>query len=225
VLLLLAATVVVASTDEAYSSWQMRMSRLALFGVPASAIAIWFTQAGLVRGGEQRALLSHGVSPLGSAKGAIVAAWVVGALATLVLLSPWADLSSLFPRVTAGTPWVAVGQGLLDPEQGILVTRDGSIQAFTASRRGVEGQFSERAAALYAALPLYAMVPLWVAEARPSLSALAAVVCSAAALLVSLHMVAARAWPPWSLVAAAVPFLVTLLVRPPLQWLRTRVPH
>ncbi len=107
-LLLALALAVVLATDEAGSTVGQRAARLAVFAPAVAVVAERLVLSQARARGELVALAALGASPWSQARGAMVAAWAVGALSLLVLLSPLSDVRSLFPVVQGHASFTAV---------------------------------------------------------------------------------------------------------------------
>jgi len=209
VAILLAAGVVVL-TDEAHSTLGMRVARLATMAPALAVVAQASTLALAGHRGERRALESLGRGPWGVARGAMLAAWALGALAVLVLLLPVSDVSSLFPKPPVSSGWIAHGDALLSPEHGIRVTREGAIGFATTSKDASAFMGPSRFHAVGVVLTLAVVLPAWLVVPQSTQSK-AFVAASALALtLLLLHAVAAERIPGAALPLVAAPLLLQL---------------
>ena len=138
-LLTLLTAGVAAATDEPGSTLGTRLARLAAFLPAVVVIAQAIVIAQSRERGEIGALAALGASPLRRVRGAILAGLSLGALAVLALISPWSDVSALFPVVGAATSFTDVGTGLEDPATGALYSPDGSISFGAADEPASSG--------------------------------------------------------------------------------------
>jgi hypothetical protein len=210
VLALLALGVVLA-TDEPFSTPGMRAARMSALAPAIGALAI-ATALGRARAlGELRALAALGSGPLRAALGPLVAGWALGALATALVVSPLADLSALFPSVSAPTLWLFDGAWRA-PATGVTVAPTGALSlgaplVADPIFAGPPG----RAAAALAVGPLSLVAPIWAASpASLPIRALGAALAAALAVFL-LHAVAARIVPAAALVIAALPLALSAL--------------
>jgi hypothetical protein len=210
VLALLALGVVVA-TDEPFSTPAMRVARLCAFAPAIGALAIATVLERARARGELRALSALGSGPLRVALGALVSAWALGALATVLVSSPLSDIGALFPAVSAPTLWLFDGAWSA-PASGVTVAPTGalSLGAPLGADPIVAGPPGRLAAAL-AVGPLALVAPVWAASpARLSIRALGAGLAVGLVVLL-LHAVAARIIPAAALVVAALPLALSAL--------------
>lgn len=154
-------TGIVVATDEAYSTWPMRVARLCAFSPLVAVLALGSALELAKRRGELRALEALGASPWGASWGALCASWAFGGLAALTLLTSWADVSSLFPAPPVTSGWLLEGDAFLEPRQGLLVARDGMVRF--VDKRVVDAPFSTPGGleALSAVLPQVLVLPAW----------------------------------------------------------------
>lgn len=203
-LLLALALAVVLATDEAGSTVGQRAARLAVFAPAVAVVAERLVLSQARARGELVALAALGASPWSQARGAMVAAWTVGALSLLVLLSPLSDVRSLFPVVQGHASFTAVPAGLYDPASGVTHAADGSVtfgEPLLAAAAGAPGKL---AAALFLA-PLSLSLPLWGGSALGVRARAGGAMLAGSLALVSLHLVAAGRAPAGCLVLAALP--------------------
>lgn len=128
VLLLALVLGVVVATDEAYSTAAMRVARLCAFAPLIAGVALVASLQRAERRGELRALAGLGASPWGAAWGALCAAWLFGCVASLVVLTPLADVTALFPEPPVRSGWTLGGAGFFEPARGIEVVADGTVR-------------------------------------------------------------------------------------------------
>lgn len=119
---------VVLATDEAYSTAQMRVARLCAFAPLIAGLALVVSLQRAERRGELRALAGLGASPWGAAWGGLCAAWLFGGSASLIVLTPLADVSALFPEPPVSSGWTLGTNGFFEPTRGIEVVADGSVR-------------------------------------------------------------------------------------------------
>lgn len=152
---------VAAATDEAYSTTQMRVARLCALAPLTAALALAVTTTQAERRGELRALAGLGASPWGAAWGGLCAAWLFGAVASLLLLTSWADVSSLFPEPPLTSGWLVKGQGFWEPSHGLVVAVDGTfsfVDQHTAPQAYMKPGGWEAASTI---LPQAIVLPAW----------------------------------------------------------------
>ena len=119
---------IVVATDEAYSTVGMRLARLCAFCPLIGGVATLASLSLAKRRGESRALAALGVSPWRAGWGAICAAWLFGGTAAMLLLTPWVDVSSLFPEPPLASGWLLQPDAFLEPARGIRVASDGTLR-------------------------------------------------------------------------------------------------
>lgn len=194
-------------TDEAYSTSAMRLARMAAFAPALAAVAGTLVLEQASSRGELRALEALGVPPWRARLGVALGGWALGAAAVVVLLSPWADPTSLFPIMPSSEAWRLTRDGFLNAGQGAAVAINGTLTLFDpipASRAGFVATAS--VAALFVA-PLALAAPPWACcPTTGSVKLLTATGCTLAAVLL-LHAVAARRLPPPWLLSPALPLL------------------
>jgi len=154
---------VVLATDEAYSTAQMRVARLCAFSPLIAGVALVVSLQRAERRGELRALAGLGASPWGAAWGALCAAWLFGGVASLVVLTPFADASALFPEPPVTSGWTVGTNGFFEPKRGIEVVADGSLR-FLEPVPG-RAAFSKPGSwqAMSTLLPQALVLPAWLA--------------------------------------------------------------
>ena len=209
VLLLALVALVVLSTDEAFSTPGMRVARLCAFAPAIAGIAVLLSFNLARRRGELRALEALGASPWMAGWGALVAAWLFGAFACVLLLTPWSDVSSLFPEPPLASGWVAEQQGFFEPAHGIRVLSDGSV-SFAAKRATIELAPPGRLQALSAVLPLALVLPAWLLAPLGLGMRAWGLATSVGFTLVALHAVALGRVPEILLPLAAAPLAAQL---------------
>lgn len=154
---------VVMATDEAYSTAQMRVARLCAFAPLIAGVALVISLQRAERRGELRALAGMGASPWGAAWGALCAAWLFGSLASLVVLTPLADVAALFPAPPVTSGWTVGSNGFFEPKRGLEVVADGTVR-FLEPGRGV-ALFAKPTGwqATSTLLPQALVLPAWLA--------------------------------------------------------------
>lgn len=199
------ALAVMIATDEAFSTAGMRIARLCAFAPALSALGAGAIVGHASERGELRALLGLGASPFRTALGAIVAGWVIGAIAVIVLASPFADASSLFPAVETKGRFVVSGGSLIQPELGVVVSPHGAIDLLSTRSEVARAFAPGRGAALWAVAPLALIAPVWICAPARAATRGAVAVVSLALVVLLLHAVAAGRVPAPLLAAAALP--------------------
>lgn len=154
---------VVVATDEAYSTAQMRVARLCAFAPLVAGVALVLSLNRAQRRGELRALAGLGASPWAAAWGALCAAWLFGGFAAVAVLTPFADVSALFPEPPVSSGWTLAGAGFFEPSRGIEVVANGSVR-FLEPEHAV-APFSKPAGwqAMATLLPQALVLPAWLA--------------------------------------------------------------
>jgi hypothetical protein len=203
---------VVVVTDEAGSTFAMRVARVAALVPALAVIAEMVALAQCRERGEERALLALGASPRRVAFGAIVGGMVLALAALVLVASPLSDVSSLFPVVASSSAWSATPAGLLDPSSGVSVAASGAITLSDASVVPALAGAPTRAAALSCFTPLALVAPLWGATELGLAARLSGAALAFAAAVVLLHVVAAGRAPASILVLAALPLVPQLFV-------------
>jgi hypothetical protein len=126
--ILLGATLgVVVLTDEPGSTAAMRVARVAAFTPALSVVGALLCLEQARDRGELRALAALGISPWRAAWGATLAGWLLGVVAALLLISAWADPSSLFPVLPEPHGWLHAGTRWVEAVRGVTVAPDGSL--------------------------------------------------------------------------------------------------
>ncbi len=211
-LLVLLAIGIVVATDEPLSTLQMRVARLSALAPAIVAIAIFVVLGQARARGELRALAALGEAPLRLGLGALCSGWAIGALTTLLLLSPLADVSALFPAVSTPAEWRFEAGRMIAPASGVSVAADGALELGLASAGDAGGAVSLHAlSAALAVGPLGVAAPLWAVTSSAWHWRALAAAGSLALVLVLLHAVAAGRVPSVVLVLAALPLVMELL--------------
>jgi hypothetical protein len=154
---------VVLATDEAYSTAQMRVARLCAFAPLIAGVALVIELGRAERRGELRALAGLGASPWGAAWGGLCAAWLFGGVGSLVVLTPLADVSALFPEPPVTSGWTVGTNGFYEPKRGLEVVADGTVR-FLEPGAG-RAAFSKPGGwqAMSTLLPQALVLPAWLA--------------------------------------------------------------
>lgn len=198
---------VVVLTDEPLSTPGMRAARMAAFAPALAALGVSVALAQARGRGELRALAALGASPWRAARGAVLAGWLVGALAVALLASPWSDVSVLFPAMPSHAQWHRHAAALVDPASGVRVAADGVI-GFVAAHRSRAVDSPGALAALAAVTPLAALAPPWAGTRLSLLSRALGAGLAIVLAIVLLHVVASGRAPALVLVLAALPLAV-----------------
>jgi hypothetical protein len=208
-LTLLALTIVVV-TDEASSSFAMRVARLSALGPVLAAFAAFGVAAHARARGELRSLEALGLSPVRSALGAAVAAWCAGAVSLAVSISPFADTTSLFPAVRPVVAWALDPTRTVARAAGVAVFSSGDIAISRAS--AVHQPFATTAwMALPCLLPLALLAPVWAVEKMSVTWRALSLFASGAVAIAALHFIAARRVPAIDGLAVGIPLLAALV--------------
>jgi hypothetical protein len=205
------AASVVVTTDEATSTAAMRVARIAAFAPLIAAIAALFIVSHARSRGELRAIECLGVASWRAARGASLGAFLVAAMGTALLVSPWADAASLFPVVRSAIEWAIDPNGHAARAMGVVVSSDGSI-ALTA-RVAEQVRVAPAAwAALPCLLPIAATVSPWAVTPMSHATRGISVAAAGMAAVVCLHLVAAGRLAPSIGVVACVPLLAATVI-------------
>jgi hypothetical protein len=204
-LLLGLVTGLVVATDEAYSTLGMRVARLCAFCPLIAAVAMASCLGLATRRGELRALSVLGASPWTAAFGALCAAWLFGAVAALILLTPLADVSSLFPAPPISSGWHWQGDAFVEPVRGIRVEADGAISFITQQDPTKSALVPGGLEALSAILPQALVLPPWLAAPLAPRARVFGLLLSLALTLLALHAVALGQLPRLLLPLVAAP--------------------
>lgn len=204
-LLLVLVTGLVVATDEAYSTTGMRVARLCAFSPLIAAVAMGSCLGLATRRGELRALAVLGASPWTAAFGALCAAWLFGTVAALVLLTPLADVSSLFPAPPIDSGWHWRGDAFVEPLRGIRIDSTGAVSFIAERDRASEGLVPGRLEAVSAVLPQALVLPPWLAAPLALRARVWGLAFSLALTLLALHAVALGQIPRLLLPLVAAP--------------------
>lgn len=163
VLVLALVVGVVLATDEAYSTAQMRVARLCAFAPLIAGVALVISLQRAERRGELRALAGVGASPWGAAWGGLCAAWLFGVVAALIVLTPLADVTALFPAPPVTSGWTVDGARFFEPSRGVEVVADGTVKFVGAARGRAAFSKPEGWHAMSTLLPQALVLPGWLA--------------------------------------------------------------
>lgn len=201
---------VVVATDEATSTAAMRVARMSAFAPLIAAIAALSIVSHARARGELRAVECLGVAPWRAARGAALAALVVGCIGIVFLVSPYADAASLFPAVRSAIEWTIDANGHAARALGVVITSNGSI---TLAPRIAE--MARVAPAAWAALPSLAPIAFavspWAVTPMPHAMRAASIAVAAMATVLCLHLVAAARFGPLVGTLASVPLILATL--------------
>jgi hypothetical protein len=207
------AAAVIVATDEPGSTLGMRIARLAALSPLLVATSVLGVAAQARAHGELRALEALGASPWRGARGAAVAGVLVAAASVAVLLSPWADVTSLFPAVHPPIDWRLDPDGQSARAAGAVVAADGAI-ALAATLVPLSAAALAPWAALPCLAPIAAAVPAWSVTPMSSAARATSVTATAAMAIAALHLTAAGRVPPgWGCVAVVPLVAATALAR------------
>jgi hypothetical protein len=175
-----------------------------VFAPAIAAIASALSLAQARARGELMALAALGASPQRVARGPSVAAWAIGLAAAVLVASPAADLSAVFPAVKATAHWTVTELGFREVQHGVWVDPERVLRFVPAVMPSITAAGVHDLAGALAVGPLAVVLPVWVAAAIPPWMRAAAVAVALTLLLVLLHAVAAgRLRAPWLAVGAA----------------------
>jgi len=205
VLALVLALGVVFATDEAYSSWQMRVARMSAFAPALAAVGAGAALAQARARGEIRALAALGVSPWRVGLGPMLVGWGFGLVSIALLASPLAEAGVLFPRVAQSQPWIWHDGLLVSVAHGVRVAADGNIDLGAASPATAVGFAASGAVAALAVGPLAAATPAWVSAPIGVAGRCAMLPATIALTVVLLHAVAAQRLGSAWLVTCSLP--------------------
>jgi hypothetical protein len=207
-ILLVGTLGVVILTDEPGSTAPMRVARVAAF-TPALSVAAALLCLEQARDrGELRALAALGFSPWRAARGATLAGWLLGAVAALLLVSAWADASSLFPVLPEPHGWRLAGTRWVEAARGVAVAPDGTLvlSSPTALRTTARTAHAWVSAV---AIGAHALVgPPWAASPMSGAARLTGLFLSIALTVTLLHLFAAGLASAGWLVLGAAPLAV-----------------
>jgi len=197
-LALVVAAGVAVATDEPLSTWPMRAARLAAFLPALSAIGAAAALAQARARGELRALAALGASPWRVTLGATAAGWLAGAIGVSVLMSPLADVRSLFPGVVVHAVWRNMGGALVDAAHGVRVEPSGAILLLAAREAPALARGPSSFEAVLAIAPLALLAPPWACAPLSTGARMIGALGTIALIIVLLHAVAAaRITPGW----------------------------
>jgi hypothetical protein len=196
---------VVLATDEAFSTWQMRVARMSAFAPALAGVGAGAALAHARARGELRALAALGVSPWRSGLGPMLVGWGVGLASIALLATPLAEASVLFPRVAQSQPWTWHDGLLVSAAHGVRVAADGHIELGAGSPASGAGFAASGALAVLAVGPLAAATPAWVTAPIGVIGRCVILPATIALAVVVLHAVAAQRLDSAWLVTCAVP--------------------
>ena len=208
---LVGVVAIVVTTDEAFSTLGMRVARVSAFAPAVAAIAAAVAIGRARARGELRALEALGSSPWRAARGATVAAWIVGAVAVAALLSPLADVESLFPVIAGKAAWTLEGGSLVDRAGGVRVAPTGAIELLDAAETTGARFRPTGAHAVLAIGPLAALTPPWITSPMKAGHRIVGGLAVGGLLIVLLHATAAGRVAPAFLMLGTSPLLVQIV--------------
>lgn len=181
---------IVVLTDEPANTMAMRLARIAALGPLLAGVSV-LAVAGHARArGELVALEALGQKPWRAALGAAVAGWSFGALSLAVLMSPWADAQSLFPRLVPSIDWVIDASGSVARAGGASLFADGTIEMTSPSTVRTPAGGTAFSAFLVLS-PIALATPLWAVTPMSRSLRLASLFAATAGLVLALHLTAA----------------------------------
>jgi hypothetical protein len=205
------ALAVAVATDEAASTWRMRVARMSAFTPALAALGASVVLGQARARGELRALAALGYSPWRAALGPMLAGWLYGLAACAAVLSPWSDARALFPSVPTPATWWWDGTALTDLAHGVHVKPTGELLLRPGRPAQWAGFVPTRQVAALALGPLAMVTPAWVGTPIRLAPRAAGIVATAALAVALLHAVAAGQLRPGWLVLSAVPLAVQTL--------------
>lgn len=209
--LVAAASAVVVTTDEVGSTAAERLARLSVFAPALSVVACIVVERQAVLRGELATLAALGVTAPRALRGALLAAWLVGAVALGLVASPWSDPSSLFPSVAGTADWLLVDGRLVEPGAGLSVGAEGDIERFEPAAAAVGVDARRGAQLVVGALALVG--PWWAIASSGVGSRWLAPLATLLGTIVLLHAAAAGRISVVLLPAAALPLALHALAR------------
>ncbi len=202
---------VVVGTDEAFSTWQMRVARMSAFAPALAGVGAGAALAQARARGELRALAALGVSPWRLGLGPMLVGWGVGVVSVGLLSSPLADAAVLFPRVAQSQPWTWHEGLLVNVAHGVQVAGDGHLDVGLGTGMSGAGFAAGGAVAVLAVGPLAAATPAWVSAPIGAVGRCAVLPLTLGLTIVLLHAVAAQRLHAAWLVTGALPLGVQAL--------------
>jgi hypothetical protein len=207
-ILLVAALGVVLLTDEPGSTAAMRVARVAAFTPAVTVVAALLCLEQARDRGELRALAALGFAPWRAARGATFAGWLLGAVAALLLVSGWADPSSLFPVLPEPHGWRLVEDRWVEALRGVAVAPDGSLVLGSATGLGTTARAAHSWLAAMA-IGAHALVgPPWAASPMSAGARLVGMFVGIALTVTLFHILAADIASAGWLAMGATPLAV-----------------
>jgi hypothetical protein len=199
-------------TEEPLTTGSQRLARLCVFAPAIAALGSLLSLTQARARGELVALAALGASPLRLARGASVVAWGLGLVAVMLVASPAADVSAVFPALRPSAQWTPTERSFHEYQQGVSVTSKGGLGFMPSAAVSTPVRHGQSLAAALAVGPVALVLPIWVASAMRRWMRVAGTAATLTLLLVLLHAVAAgRLGAPW-LVAVAFPLALQALV-------------
>lgn len=198
-------------TEEPLSTWSQRLARLCVFAPAIAALGSLLSLAQARARGELVALAALGASPLRLARGVSVVAWGLGLIAVMLVASPVADASAVFPALRPAAQWTVTELGFQEARRGVSVSSRGALSFLPGQAVSAPARHGQGLAAALAVGPVALILPIWVASAIRRWVRVAGIAGALTLLLLLLHAVAAgRLGAPW-LVAVAGPLAAQAL--------------
>ena len=194
---------VAAATDEPQSTWFDRLARLAALSPLVGGSAVSLVAAQGQRRGEWRTLATCGQSVLLTARGAILAAGMLGLFAAGFLALGRGSLRALFPTLTS-SPWQRTAEGFTAPKLGMHWALDAAAVSFfppvAPTPANVAARFWVAAMVTGSAW----LVPCWVSLPCHAAMRLAVGAAAVGSALVAFHVAAVGAPAFWILLPAVI---------------------
>lgn len=207
------AFVITAATDEAGSSTEDRLGRVAAFLPILGALAASVVLAQTRSRGEMRALQALGVSPARAVRGAWLGAALVGLVGPALVVLNAASVDSLFPRIDVPSAWTFVDGLWVDGRTTLAVNPRGDVELGSATRLPNAAPPSLGPATVLTLALTSVIAPAWaLAETSTTRRFVVAVVVGFGAVTL-FHLVAAERLPPLALVAIPLLLLVDVGLR------------
>jgi hypothetical protein len=204
------AAVVVVTTDEATSTAGMRLARLGALGPLIASVSVLAVCGHARMRGEIAALEALGLSPWDAARGAAVAGWAFCFVTLVILVLPWADPQSLFPRFAPPIDWTIDVTRTVARSAAATILSDGTIELGARTVADGAGR-PARWAAVACLAPIALSVPAWAVTPMKAMTRVASVLAAGGILVVVLHAVAAGRASTWCGLVAAVPLCAALI--------------
>lgn len=209
--LIAAASAVVVTTDEVGSTAAERVARLSVFAPALSVVACIVVERQVALRGELTTLAALGITAPRALRGALLAAWLVGAVAFGLVASPWSDPSSLFPSVAGTADWLVVDGRLVEPGAGLSVGAEGDLERFEPAAAAARVDVRRGAQLVVGALGLVG--PWWAIASSGAGSRWLAPLATLLSTIVLLHAAAAGRIGVALLPAATLPLALHALAR------------